>query len=380
VPVGVVLGTSTTTATPAMQVNGCCKADVMASTFQQYRVVGWGYKIRAITSVNQTSGRVQVASIPAPRFLPDMAFFVNTSTGRVNNQSLGFAYPMYDFYTALVGNFNANTNRTDIINNYLLPASGAALPQSFAGNLLDYPINVEVTSLQLASAPLRGHGKLTTREFEVFRESQSYLGAEAVAIGTGNTVSTDVLFYDSWQYQSGSSTGSGSNANTAAFRGLSSNSMLGWNAVLVSVLGAQAATTAFEIEVIYHVEGINPLSIAGSPLGGKASHHNPIEAMAAETINGASGKLPLLPFFPCSFSNSPPSSLDTLLGEHFLLGEYILPSGANTVEGNTIHMAAKPAHRQHDKRDGLGNIHAFGDDGGRQAVADGRRLSGIHHG
>jgi hypothetical protein len=63
--------------------------------------------------------------------------------------------------------------------------------------------------------------------------------------------------------------------------------------VLISILGSAASSTNFEIELMYHVEGINPLSLnSDSPLGGKAVHHNPIEAMAAETVNGASGKYP----------------------------------------------------------------------------------------
>jgi len=277
--------------TPAMQVNGCVKVDTLNSIYQQYRVVGWGYKMRAISSVNSTSGRVQFASIPAPKRLPDVGFFNNTQAGRPNNVDK-FVYPMYDFYTSLFGNFGSKTNRSDIIDQFKVPASGAALNSSFGGDILDYPINVEVTSLQLASAPLRGHGKLTTREFECFRETQAMLGNELVA-----DLATDELYYDSWQVASSGTTAGGGNSvaqyNTASGFGLQANSCAGWNAVLISVLGSNPSATNFEIELMYHVEGINPLSLnSDSPLGGKAVHHNPIEAMAAETVNGASGKYP----------------------------------------------------------------------------------------
>jgi len=277
--------------TPAMQVNACVKIDTLSAIYQQYRVVGWGYKMRAISSVNSTSGRVQFASIPAPRRLPDAAFFNNTSAGRPNGVA-NFVYPMYDFYTSLFGNFGSKTNRGDVIDQFKVPVSGAALNSSFGGDILDYPINVEVTSLQLASAPLRGHGKLTTRDFESFRETQAMLGTEMVA-----DLAADELFYDSWQVGLNGPSNYGVNSlattNTAHGFGLQANSCAGWNAILISVLGATPSATNFEIELMYHVEGINPLSLnSDSPLGGKAVHHNPIEAMAAETVNGASGKYP----------------------------------------------------------------------------------------
>jgi len=280
--------------TPAMQVNACVKVDTLSAIYQQYRVVGWGYKMRAISSVNTTAGRVQIASIPAPRRLPDVAFFNNTQSGRVDNRP-DWVYPMYDFYTSLFGNFGTKTNRTDVINQFVVPATGAALNSSFSGDILDYPINVEVTSLQLASAPLRGHGKLTTREFENFRETQSYLGSEVIA----DLVGSDVVFFDSWTAGTFSGvTGTTNMNNTANSYGCQANSCVGWNAVLISVLGSSPSSTNFEIELMYHVEGINPLSLnSDAPLGGKAVHHNPIEAMAAETVNGASGK------YPCFFAS-----------------------------------------------------------------------------
>ena len=275
--------------TPAMQVQACVKVDTLNTIYQQYRVVGWGYKMRAISSVNSTSGRVQFASIPAPRRLPDAAFFNNTAAGRPDGVA-DFVYPMYDFYTSLFGNFGSKTNRPDVIDQFKVPASGAALNSSFGGDILDYPINVEVTSLQLASAPIRGHGKLTTREFESFRETQAMLGTEVVA-----DLANDELFVDSWQRALIASpptfTNSNPSSNSAHGFGLQANSCAGWNAILISVLGSNPSSTNFEIEVMYHVEGINPLSLnSDSPLGGKAVHHNPIEAMAAETVNGASGK------------------------------------------------------------------------------------------
>ena len=292
VPKSVVTGASSDTgAVTCMQVNGTTSCANLSNVFQQYRVVGWGYKMRAITSVNDTAGRVQIASIPAPRFLPDMGFFQNPSGSSVGG--LPSAYPMYDFYTSLFGNFNTSANRAAIIDNFLAPVAKASLNGGFTGNLLDYPINTEVTSLQLASAPLRGHGKLTTREFESFREGQGLLGPETILVNPTNLATVDFLVYDGWSVQSNAGVLSNSNAVNTSHISLGPNSCAGWNAIPISIIGAKASTSAFEIEVIYHVEGVNPLQISGKPLGGKASHHNPIEAMAAETINGASGKYPL---------------------------------------------------------------------------------------
>ena len=77
------------------------------------------------------------------------------------------------------------------------------------------------------------------------------------------------------------------------------------------------------------------------------------------------------------FSNSPPSPLDTLLGEHFMLGCHVLPPGSSTVEGNTIHMAANLYRaRVHDEYDHIGNYYGRdGDD--REAAGDRRRVAAL---
>ena len=85
--------------------------------------------------------------------------------------------------------------------------------------------------------------------------------------------------------------------------------------------------------------------------------------------------IPCLLLFPCSSSNSPPSSLDTHLGDHFRLGDYVLPGGSSTVEGNTIHMAANLPHDHHDRSDGLGNMYPVS--GGVSSMNVARRLAGI---
>jgi len=275
----------------AMQVSSCAKVETLAGIFERYRVVGWGYKLRAITSVNATAGRVKVASIPAPRTLPDAAFLNNTGAARPDMVGTTFVYPQYDFYNSLFGNFGLKENRPAVIAQFVRGSTG--IPSTFSGDLLDYPINVEVTSLQLASAPLRGHGKLMSRDFEKFRATESLIGYELVQTG-----GTDYLVFDTW---SGATSAVATThpgfgyQNTSKSSYMQSNDCSGWNCVLMSVVGAQALTTAFELELVYHVEGVNPISLGSfSPLGGKAIHHNPIEAMAAETVNAASGKYPCI--------------------------------------------------------------------------------------
>jgi len=78
------------------------------------------------------------------------------------------------------------------------------------------------------------------------------------------------------------------------------NSCVGWNCVLVSMQGFVAASTTLEVEVIYHVEGLEAITTGASaqymgntvafPMGGRVGPHDPILAMAAEKINAMSGE------------------------------------------------------------------------------------------
>jgi len=66
------------------------------------------------------------------------------------------------------------------------------------------------------------------------------------------------------------------------------------------------------------------------------------------------------------------------VGECFSLGNYILPDGSSTVEGNTIHMAATAGQsRQDDQRDNLGNHYGSSGESSAQAKRSGAALSDI---
>lgn len=283
----------------SMQVNSCCSSTTMANAFSQFRVVGWGWKIRALTNLSNTQGRVQFSSIPAPRITPPLSLFAPVWQGQGTEQKA--YWPVYDAYTATYGSYGGLNSRAQAVQQYLVGNYNTGiLPGSVGGSLLNYPLNCEVTSIQLSSAPLKGHGKLMSREFESFRMAQEYLGVEVVE-QTGEDADNGHTLWDGWFNQSNANNAgvtqlaiTGAYGSSAKSQEGISNDCRGWNCVPFSVIGGTPDATAFEIEVIYHVEGLNPLSFTSAtalsgPMGGVACHHNPVLAMAAETANGASG-------------------------------------------------------------------------------------------
>jgi len=289
----------------SVQVNSCCSSTTMANAFSQFRVVGWGWKIRALTNLNNTQGRIQFASIPAPRIVPPLALFSPIWQAGSSEPNRQKAYwPLYDAYTALYGSYGGVNSRLAAVQGYLVGNyADGYVPGGVGGSLLNYPLNCEVTSIQLSSAPLKGHGKLMSREFESFRVAQEYMGVE-VSVNDGEDADNAAIVFDGWVHQANysgagildlplSSQGAyGSSAKNGS--GGMSNDCRGWNCVPFSVIGGTPDAVAFEIEVVYHVEGLNPLSFTSTtqlsgPMGGVACHHNPVLAMAAETANAASG-------------------------------------------------------------------------------------------
>jgi len=289
-----------------VQVNSCCSSATLANAFGQFRVVGWGWKIRALTNLTNTQGRVQFASIPAPRIMPPLQFFdpIWQNGASIPNRFKAY-WPLYDAYTGLYGSYGGSNSRLAALTKFDVgDATDTNIPGSVGGSLLNYPLNCEVTSIQLSSAPLKGHGKLMSREFESFRMAQEYLGVEVV-VNQGEDPDNAFTVFDSWTQQANTASSATlplpnfTSANdtygsSASQQSGGANDCRGWNCVPFSVIGGTPDAVAFEIEVIYHVEGINPLAFSSDtrlsgPMGGTACHHNPVMAMAAETANGASG-------------------------------------------------------------------------------------------
>jgi hypothetical protein len=284
-----------------MDVHSCTDLASISSVFTQFRVVGWGYKIRAIGISQNVSGRLQLAAIPAPRWMPNLALYA-PSLGITPNQ---MAWGQYDAYTALFGIASGVTTRAAVAALYPVPNLAQNIT-GFSGRILDFPYNCEVTGVQLQNVPVRGHGKLVTREFESFRESQQLVGAEAFDAASG------VVLLEGYQAfnPSASLIPLNANPNQVSSNGaqnlLGPNSMLGWNCVLVNMAGFATGAggsggtfgvpSQLEIELIYHVEGIEPIGVGQSggvilPLGGRQGGADPVAAMAAEAINSRSGML-----------------------------------------------------------------------------------------
>jgi len=269
-----------------MSIHACTTSTVMAQVFSQYRVVGWGYKIRAIGSLSTTQGRLQVATIPAPRQLPNMNLFSSANS----------FWPQYDAYALMFGVTGGQGSRASFATAFQLPSAQDTYLNGFSGRLLDYPITTEVTAVALQNVPLRGHGKLHTREFETFRETQRVVGPEVYDDAEHATIVTAFEYRDA----NGNATPIPLN-NTSALQNdtFGPNSMCGWNQVLVSMQGFVPKSTVLEVELIYHVEGIETIATGNDasvgfnialPMGGRVGPHDPILAMAAQKINALSGE------------------------------------------------------------------------------------------
>jgi len=274
-----------------MNVYGCTDLNTMNSVFSQFRVVGWGYKIRALTNLSNTQGRIAVASIPAPRFIPDMGLFVPGVNGTNTGATLPTItqYPQYDFYAALIGS-SVRTARL-LRQAYPFPSVANAGFVGFASTILDHPVSAEVTAVSLTNQPLKGHGKINTREFENWRTSESLLGPEVI---DGGAIIAEGYSYATLPASAPTNVQFESIAiNNQTYH---ANDMKGWNSVLVAMSGFTiGAGTALEVEVIYHVEGVQPITLASTgvisiPQGGRVCRNDPVLAMSAEAINGAAGK------------------------------------------------------------------------------------------
>ena len=286
-----------------VNVYGCTDMPTMNSIFSQFRVVGWGYKIRALTNLSNTQGRVACASIPAPRFIPDIGLFSPNvqGTNSAGGTPTAVLYPQYDFYAALIGASGATAALQRGL--YRYPAADNSNFTGFASTILDHPVSAEVTSVQLTNQPLKGHGKINTREFENWRTTESVVGPEVVDANIGGV---QVLLAEGYQSTPNLTTTLPSNLgfgqlsiNNGVYH---ANDMKGWNAVLIAMSGFQttgtgaANGTALEVEIIYHVEGIQPIKLGSNgviaiPQGGRVCRNDPVLAMSAEAINGAAGKL-----------------------------------------------------------------------------------------
>ena len=275
-----------------MLTHGCITQSELAKLFVKFRVVGWGYKIRALGNLSTTQGRIQVASVPAPNLLPCASEMELSAGGAVP-----VFWPQCEAFYSIFGSSSGGspqTGRGDFVRNFLAPAAGALTPAGFSGNLLDYPINVEATAVQLQTAPLRGHGKVCGKLYDEWRNTAAFFSGGLVS-ATGAMYDVGETF-NTWTgsvYAASTTTLSGALGSAIASKfQFDSNNMDGWNCVPIAFIGCGAFAN-FEVELIYHVEGVPLLAIGNQVsnrgLGGGACHHDPVEVMAALTTNATSG-------------------------------------------------------------------------------------------
>jgi len=262
-----------------MFAHGCVSQASLVQLFTKWRVVGFGYKLRSLGNLSSTQGRVQCASIPAPSNLPRANLWEFTG---------GYRWPQAQAFYSIFGQ-SANGSPSNGTKAQFLQAfgtPGSVSYQQFSGNLLDYPINCEATSVQLQSAPLRGHGKVCSKMFDEWRNNAIWFAGEIF------DADTDTYVGDGVAAAVPPSTPYSMDNLTAGARYFDSNNCDGWNCVPVAFIGA-GSKAQFEVELMYHLEGVPLLSIGNQTLnkglGAECCHHDPIEVMAALTTNATSG-------------------------------------------------------------------------------------------
>jgi len=218
----------------------------LRNKIMNYRIVGWGLRIRNTTAVTGAQGVLTVALVP-----PHQRMRVPHNAG-IGGQTAGGAG---------AGNFRAEE--------WLI---SMGIPNTGAGDnarvdlsaLLDLPFHARYQGTQLAENTFEVHPKLTSPLGLEFRSSEdAYWGSDMQA-------TTSAVYVQP---------------------GDASYLMLdGWTSVVVGFSGGSttAGSQTFDLELIYHLEGTpnvnsGQIFVADAPI----SHHNPVAAMAAQAALNA---------------------------------------------------------------------------------------------
>lgn len=202
--------------------NGCSYSPTsggLAANMVNYRIVGMGVKIFAVSSLTSSSGKVIVAKTP-------VSSWVNTK-----DLSVGAIFPNISVTSA---------SRANTLISYGLPASGNNLDSATLPTL---PTSVETSVVALAGKPLQVTPKVTSPEAFNFRQSSD------------SSIGFDIADQSSTSFV---------NAGDASYLRVA-----GFETVAVAVSGAPASTAVLEAEIIYHLEGTP--AFASSPIGGDAT-------------------------------------------------------------------------------------------------------------
>lgn len=125
---------------------GLTKRDKLVTDFTDYRLTGFGAKVRCLSAMTTVQGRIQVASVPSARYLPGLA------TQVYNKLSLG------DYVTYVCGQADINAGS-------ISGTSGQNVLNGSSNNLsqiIQYADSVEVGSASTLAQPLVLKGKITS--------------------------------------------------------------------------------------------------------------------------------------------------------------------------------------------------------------------------
>lgn len=221
-------------------------SSTLAAKIMNYRIVGWGIRIRNTTAVTGAQGVLTVALVP-----PHLRMRVpqNATIGGQNAGGTG------------AGNFRAE----DWLLSMGIPSTGTGSNARVdLTALLDLPFHARYQGTQLAEQTFEVHPKLTSPLGLEFRNSNDgYWGSDMQA-------TTSAVYVQP---------------------GDASYLMLdGWTSVVVGYSGGSttAGAQTFDLELIYHLEGTPNVTsaqvfVADAPI----SHHNPVVAMTAQAALNA---------------------------------------------------------------------------------------------
>jgi len=194
----------------------------LSGKLANYRIVGYGVRVKAITSMTDSKGSVVMASIPAETISP------------LKDSTVGGVTPATDASQTIAAWYSQNG----------VPYTGSGATALIdAGGLDNLPVATSLSILQLAERSLEIRPKPTSAWWTHFRST------------------ADRQFgYDTVNQASTTDCGDGSYARIG-----------GMEMVLMKFHGCAASTAISEIEVIYHLEGTPAITGgASSQLGGGA--------------------------------------------------------------------------------------------------------------
>lgn len=185
----------------------------LSASLINYRIVGYGVRVYAVSSMTNNAGRVVVSTVP-------IASNVNDKTATIGGQATNHNNPGADAAGTLAA--------------YGIPSVGGYVD---INSLPSLPNTMEASVINLAERQMLVCPKVTSPEAFTFKETQD----NSIGFNAANQTSLSYI-----------------SAGDASYMRIA-----GHEAVVIGVSGAPNNTAVMQVEVIYHLEGTPFLGTSG---------------------------------------------------------------------------------------------------------------------